>query len=97
VAVPIDVTKGAVYLSLYGTAFTEQTLRHSINAPFTRCMVNDTTLPDATYSGPQLQIPGLDQINVLLPASLADSGDSKLSCFFYAEFSTTNTVRINIQ
>jgi uncharacterized protein (TIGR03437 family) len=99
VAVPIDVTKGAVYLSLYGTGFTDQTLpaSQSFSPPFTSCSVNKTILPDAIYSGPQLQIPGLDQINVLLPAALAGSGDATLSCSFFAEFSTTNTVHITIQ
>jgi uncharacterized protein (TIGR03437 family) len=98
-AVPIDVTKGPVYLSLYGTGFTDQTLpaTQSTVAPFTSCRVNAANLPDATYSGPQLQIPGLDQINVLLPASLAGSGDSTLFCWFYAEFATTNIVHIAIK
>ena len=96
VAIPIDVSRGAVYLSLYGTGFTEQFISEAI-AAFVSCNVNANTLPDATYAGPQIQIPGLDQINLLLPTTLAGSGDSTLSCFFLAGFSTTNSVRITIQ
>jgi uncharacterized protein (TIGR03437 family) len=36
--------------------------------------VNGTTAP-VSYAGPQLDYPGLDQVNIGLPASLAGSGN----------------------
>ncbi|HEV8038467.1 MAG TPA: hypothetical protein VGP62_06365, partial [Bryobacteraceae bacterium] len=35
-----------------------------------------------TYAGPQSQFPGLDQINMLLPKSLAGMGASTISLYF---------------
>src|SRR4029077_8012574 len=60
-AVPIDLSTGAIYLSLYGTG-----LR---NASHAGCYM-DTSLypgggPVVTYSGPQPTIPGLDQVNMV--------------------------------
>jgi uncharacterized protein (TIGR03437 family) len=64
-AAPIDVSSGSTYLVLFGTG-----LR---NVPALRATVDftDTTV---TYAGPQPSFPGLDQVNLLLPASLAGSG-----------------------
>jgi uncharacterized protein (TIGR03437 family) len=70
---PIDVSIGDVYLVLFGTGF---------DAPLTAAANfagNDLTV---TYAGPQSQFPGLDQVNILLPKSLAGSGQAILGLYF---------------
>jgi uncharacterized protein (TIGR03437 family) len=64
--VPIDVSTGDVYLILFGTGFDAPTF--GVGAQIGN---QDLT---ASYAGPQTQFPGLDQINILLPKSLAGSG-----------------------
>jgi uncharacterized protein (TIGR03437 family) len=64
--VPIDLSTGEVYLVLFGTGFDAPTF--GVGA---QIGTQDLT---AGYAGPQTQFPGLDQINILLPKSLAGSG-----------------------
>lgn len=64
-ALPIDVTTGQAYLVLFGTG-----LR---NGGGTRAFGNGELI-GVEYSGPQSQTPGLDQVNLVLPSSLAGSG-----------------------
>jgi hypothetical protein len=45
------------------------------------CAIAGQTLP-ATYAGPQMQTVGLDQINVLLPKTLAGTGETSVTCSF---------------
>jgi uncharacterized protein (TIGR03437 family) len=93
--VPIDVTGGQpVYLSLYGTGFRgEPLLQH------TQCRVGGV---DAVvqFVGAQPTIAGLDQINILLPATLP-SGTASVQCQFALQTSvsdaTTNPVQIEIK
>ncbi len=67
VATPINVGSGNVTLSLYGTG-----LRAAGLANVT-ATVNGVSAP-VTYAGAQPSYPGLDQVNISLPASLAGSG-----------------------
>ncbi len=90
-AVPIDLSMGAIYLSLYGTG-----LR---NAGRTGCYM-DTDLypgggPVVTYSGTQPTIPGLDQVNMLLKAPIA-SGTGSIICSFDGAVEA-NAVQIRIK
>lgn len=62
VPLPLDVSTGDVYLSLYGSG-----LRAASRVAVT---IGGVATP-VTFFGPQGQFAGLDQINVLLPASLA--------------------------
>jgi uncharacterized protein (TIGR03437 family) len=48
-------------------------LRHASSLTAVTVQVGNLSLP-AVYAGPQGQYPGLDQVNVQLPASLAGSG-----------------------
>lgn len=59
---PVDVTGGDFYLSLYATGIRA--------ARSVSVFVGGVPVP-VTYFGPQHQFAGLDQINVLLPPSLA--------------------------
>ena len=66
-AVPIDVSSGQAYLILFGTG-----LR---NADGVSAYVTiDEARLEVNYAGSQPQYAGLDQVNVMLPASLAGSG-----------------------
>ncbi len=91
-AIPIDVTGAPVYLSLYGTGFS------SVSTSDARCDIAGMTLAPS-YAGPQRQILGLDQINILLPASLSGSGTSSIRCSFGPASPpfTTNTLHVTIR
>jgi uncharacterized protein (TIGR03437 family) len=79
--VPIDVSSGSTYLILFGTGFR--------GAPLRFASVNETLL-EVQYAGPQPSFPALDQVNLLLPASLAGAGCSNINV-------STNTVYVCIQ
>jgi uncharacterized protein (TIGR03437 family) len=86
---PINVSAagGTVYLELFGTG-----LRHAVSATV---QVGNASLP-ALYAGAQGQYPGLDQVNVQLPASLAGSGMLNV-VVRTADGSTSNVVTIAVQ
>ncbi|MGB9455823.1 MAG: FG-GAP-like repeat-containing protein [Bryobacteraceae bacterium] len=68
VPVPIDLTSpGEVYLILFGTGF------DAASAASTVVNVQGVST-FVSYAGSQQQYPGLDQVNLLLPLSLAGSG-----------------------
>jgi uncharacterized protein (TIGR03437 family) len=64
--VPIDVSSGQVYLILFGTGIRGGGSNVSV-------AIGGVSAP-VEYSGPQGVTPGLDQVNVLIPAQLAGSG-----------------------
>jgi len=84
---PINVTAGQVYLLMYGTG-----IRHASSV--TLNVGSQTGLPVAYY-GTQGYFVGEDQINVLLPASLAGAGLVNLT--LSADGQTSNPVQIQIQ
>jgi uncharacterized protein (TIGR03437 family) len=88
---PIDVSTGTVYLILFGTGFDAPT-NASASSFKSACPPNTSTPCEqdlsVTYAGPQSQFPGLDQVNVLLPSSLAGNGVSNL--YFSFETSQQN-------
>ncbi|HEX4275301.1 MAG TPA: FG-GAP-like repeat-containing protein [Bryobacteraceae bacterium] len=71
-AVPIDVSNDAVYLSLFGTGF-------DIVSGGLNCTTGNREIP-VTYAGSRQQIPGLDQVNLMLPRALAGSGAISITC-----------------
>jgi uncharacterized protein (TIGR03437 family) len=98
-SVPIDLSGAPVYLSLYGTGFALAATSRST------CSIAGQTLSVA-YAGPQMQLAGLDQINVLLPVTLAGAGNASVSCSLGAEAlppefapppSVTNAVKLTIR
>ena len=67
-AVPIDLASpGQVYLILFGTGL------DTASANSAAVSIQGVNLA-VTYAGPQPTWTGLDQVNVLLPSSLAGSG-----------------------
>jgi uncharacterized protein (TIGR03437 family) len=81
------------YLSLYGTGFAQASMSAS------SCMVGDTAVM-ISYAGPEIQIAGLDQVNLFLPNSLAGTGLQPVSCLFQTAqqvYGVSNVVDVTIR
>jgi uncharacterized protein (TIGR03437 family) len=87
VGLPVDVSQGPVYLSLYGTGIRGTGLGN------VQVLIGDGSVP-AMYAGPQGTLPGLDQVNVSLPASLAGAGDVDVRVLVGGVSSNSVTVRV---
>jgi len=87
---PINMgsTGDKVYLILYGTGIAGAATAN------TQVTINGVTAP-VLYAGPQGGSPGLDQVNVLIPASLAGKGNVNLQ--LTAGGVAANPVQITIQ
>jgi uncharacterized protein (TIGR03437 family) len=86
-------TNAPGYLSLYGTGFAQA------DAALSSCTIGSQNVP-ITYAGPEIQIAGLDQVNLLLPASLSGAGVQPLSCIFETAqqvYGITNTVNVTFR
>jgi uncharacterized protein (TIGR03437 family) len=84
-ATPISVATGQTYLILYGTGIGTAAVTATINgAPAT-----------VQFSGAEGVYPGLDQVNILLPSSLAGAG--KVTIVVTAAGKPSNPVYLNIQ
>jgi uncharacterized protein (TIGR03437 family) len=90
-AVPIDVSNPAqqVYLSLYGTGIRGRSALSQVIVTVGGAPVQ------VLYAGLQSQYPGLDQINILLPASLAGKG--AVSVATTVDGQPANTVGITLK
>ena len=89
-AVPIDVGLDApVYLSLYGTGIRGASSLDNV------VVTIGSTKTQPTYAGPQMQVPGLDQVNVPLVLSLRGSG--LVDVTVTVDGVTSNPVRLAIQ
>jgi hypothetical protein len=88
-ALPIDLSTGVVYLTLYGTGFRK--------ASYIQCDfdTDGSHRPATTYFGAQPVVPGLDQINLLL-SPLVASSVSRLTCGFGGS-AITAAVQIRIK
>ncbi len=91
VAEPIDLTNAneQVFLILYGTGW-----RNNLSRAAASVRIGATAYP-VDYAGAQGAFIGLDQINLLLPKSLAGSGEVDVSVTVDGKVS--NTVKINIK
>ncbi|HYP05594.1 MAG TPA: hypothetical protein VER03_05100 [Bryobacteraceae bacterium] len=78
-----------VYVSLYGTG-----IRGSSSISAVRATVGSTEVP-VLYAGPHSEFPGLDQVNVWLPASVRGSGEVDLT--ITVDGISANSVRIGIR
>jgi uncharacterized protein (TIGR03437 family) len=91
--VPVTVSGGITYLILYGTGVEHHVNPVTVN--ITDAAGNVLASPLAAYAGAQGAYTGLDQINVLLPASLAGAGVVNVS--LTADGMTSNSVQVQIQ
>lgn len=90
-AVPLDLGPATdqVYLALFGTG-----IRYRSAAANVKVSGGGAEM-SVTYAGAQLQLVGLDQINVLLPRTLIGRGLLDLAAVVDGQ--TTNSVKINIK
>jgi uncharacterized protein (TIGR03437 family) len=86
---PITIGPGPTYLVLYGTG-----LRHRSSESQVKALIGNITLP-VTYAGPQPQFPGLDQVDILLPASLQSAG--KVNLTLTVDSQPTNSIALQFQ
>ena len=88
VAKPINLGSATdqVTLELFGTG-----IRGNSGLSGVQVTIGGTALP-AAYAGPQSQYPGMDQINVILPRSLAGMGEVNLNVTVNGV--SANTVRV---
>src|SRR5262245_6407155 len=77
--VPIDLSQGPVYLSLYGTGFRHRSANPN-GVPLAGCQIQNQ-IPFASYAGPQGLLPGLDQLNLQLP-QVSGAGETDVVCNF---------------
>ena len=91
VAVPIDVSPANedVFLILFGTGW-----RNNLSRAAVSVRIGATAFP-VDYAGAQGAFVGLDQINLLLPKTLAGRGEMDVSVTVDGKIS--NTVKINIK
>lgn len=88
VSFPLDLSKGPVYLSLYGTG-----IRGA--APGSVQVFIGDIPAEVLYAGPQPTLPGLDQVNVRMPAMLAGAG--QVSLRLATADATSNPVTLRIR
>ena len=88
--VPIDVdVSGTVYLALYGTG-----IRNLSSLANVQVSINGVSV-QVQYAGAQPSFPGLDQVNVSLPAALSGAGNANV--VLTVDGQVSNTVLVNIQ
>jgi uncharacterized protein (TIGR03437 family) len=87
-ATPIAVNGGPVYVSLYGTG-----IRNAADGSV-QVFTNGVSIP-VLYAGGQATYPGLDQVNIALPSTLAGAGEVQLEIGING--ATSNTVKIAVQ
>jgi len=83
---PVWGANDQLYLLLYGTGF-----RHSPGS--ISCTLGGQTLTPG-YAGPQMDMPGLDQINLHVPQTLRSAGTVSVTCSTDGESSNTATVAL---
>ena len=88
--IPINVgVPGTVYLSLYGTGIRNRSAMANVQVT-----INGVAVP-VQYAGAQPTYPGLDQVNVSLPAALAGTGNANI--VLTVDGQVSNTVIVAIQ
>jgi uncharacterized protein (TIGR03437 family) len=88
-SVPLDVSAGQSALVLFGSGIENRTSLSDVTVT-----IGSLTLP-AAYAGPAPGFTGLDQVNVLLPASLAGSGTVNVTVS--VDGTPSNVVTVTLQ
>ena len=89
VPAPIDLASGTdeVYLSLYGSG-----IQHRSGLVAVSVTIGGVSA-EVLYAGPQPETPGLDQVNVKVPKSLAGRGE--VDVVLAVDGKTANTVKLS--
>ena len=88
-SVPIDVTNGAVFVTLYGTG-----IRNRSSLANVSCTMGGVAVP-VLFAGAQGGFVGLDQVNIQIPASLKGRGE--VSVVVTVDGQAANAVTLNVQ
>ena len=93
--VPLPIDFGAatdsVYLSIYGTGLRNITGAGSVTASV------GSTQAQVLYAGPKGEYPGLDQVNILLPRSLASPTPYTTTLQLFVAGQPSNQVKVGIR
>ena len=84
----VKIGGDTVYLVLYGTGIRHRTALDNVS-----CVLGGANAA-VSYAGPQSGSPGLDQINIAIPAALAGAGDVTLSLTVDGQPANPVTVRL---
>jgi len=84
---PIDLSGGTVYLSLFGTGI------RAAGAGEVQVLIDGLPVP-VLYAGAQPTFPGLDQINVKLPAELRGAGQVSVQVAAHGWVSNAVTIQV---
>ncbi len=87
--VPIDVSGGPTFLLLFGTG-----IRNRSSLANTKCTIGGVDVPVA-FAGAQGTFPGLDQVNVQIPAALKGRGEVTVT--LTVDGQAANPVTIGVQ
>jgi uncharacterized protein (TIGR03437 family) len=87
-AVPLDVTAGMTFLTLYGTGIRNRSALSNVQVS-----VNGIPLTPS-FAGAQPSFTGLDQVNFLLPASFAGAGTANVMLAVDGQNSNVATIAI---
>ncbi len=87
-AVPIDIGADRIFVTFYGTGIRKRSALTAV-----KCTIGGVDVPVA-FAGDQGQFPGLDQLNVEIPASL--KGKGSVSVVFTVDGQAANPVIINL-
>lgn len=85
----IDLGSGDVYLTLYGTGIRRRTALSAV-----RCTIGGADA-NVLFAGAQGEYPGLDQVNLQVPASLLGRGT--VSLVLTVDGTASNAVTLNVQ
>jgi len=98
VPLPIDLSSAtdSVYLSIYGTGMSNVTNPGGVVASIVLASI-DGANAQVVYSGPQGDYPGLDQVNILLPKSLASPTPYTAVLQLSVGGQPSNQVRVGIE
>ena len=91
VPVPIDLSPGSgtAFLTLYGTGIRSRSAASAVTVAI------GTAVIPASFAGPNPQFPGVDQVNLQLPGSLAGSG--AVDVLLSVDGFLANVVRLTIR
>ena len=87
--ISLDPAPGGTYLILYATGLRNRSSLSAVTAT-----IGNLTIP-VNYAGDQFQFPGLDQVDILLPASLKSAG--KVNLILTVDAQPTNAIPLQFQ
>jgi uncharacterized protein (TIGR03437 family) len=92
--ITLDPAPGGTYLILYGTGIRHNSDEANFGVAAVKATVGNLTLP-VNYAGTQSQYPGLDQVQIQLPATLKGAG--RVNLILTVDSQQTNAIPLQFQ